>query len=516
MFSASDVAKEIKNVGELLEKRGQSAGASALATGMIQNMRTKLSKLSAANATFEEANSLYDSIKASVLPDEHKQTLIAKVDGLMSTPLDAEHATAPAAVKPQLCTSIGQYLTQDEWDQINNPNLSWVAKTNILIGRLKKLGFRSLHEQTSKWRLAIWRKSLTSQPEADLAWDMLNDFKDAFAKADMRAAAPYIQKYPSKPHDLPDNIFAAAYPDSEPVDGPQDQIKWIAGKVLFCRSTSKKLQNALKKTGSNPSISSNAAASSSARKGAEPKEDQMAEFMKNMQSFNPTQMMFAGMMAQMQQSNCQFPGMTSKPGSPEKRKAKALEDKHPSPSKQLALPAPSSFELKKRKARAPEEEPILPGASLPQQNALQDPAMNGNQYEQELFQSLLERNDEAKAKARAKAKANAGPQGKAKAFPKAKAEPKAKSQPRAKAQPKAKSQPKAKAAVMRKPSASLHAAANADEFIAEKPSQDDLQLEANIYHSRISHKARTYALKVLCMDEEKAKSLWQGQESYCT
>ena len=133
MFSASDVAKEIKNVGELLEKRGQSAGASAMATGMIQNMCIKLAKLSAANITFEEANSLYDSIKASVLPDEHKQTLIAKVDSLMSTPLDAEHATAPASVKPQLCTSIGQYLTQDEWDQINNPNLSWVAKTNILI-----------------------------------------------------------------------------------------------------------------------------------------------------------------------------------------------------------------------------------------------------------------------------------------------------------------------------------------------------------------------------------------------
>ena len=51
MFSASDVAKEIKNVGELLEKRGQSAGASAMATGMIQNMCIKLAKLSAANIT---------------------------------------------------------------------------------------------------------------------------------------------------------------------------------------------------------------------------------------------------------------------------------------------------------------------------------------------------------------------------------------------------------------------------------------------------------------------------------
>ena len=244
------------HAGELLGKRGQSAGATAMATGMIQNTRTKLSKLSAANVTFEEANSLYDSIKASVLPGEHKQTLTAKVDSLMSTPLDAEHAPAPAAVKLQLCTSIGQYLTQDEWDQITNPNLGWVAKTKILLGRLKKLGFRSLHEQTSKWRLAILRTSLTSQPEADLAWDMLNDFKDAFAKADMRAVAPYIQKYPSKPHDLPENIFAAAYPDSEPVDGPQDQIKRIANKILFCRSTSKKLQNALKKAGSNPSSSS--------------------------------------------------------------------------------------------------------------------------------------------------------------------------------------------------------------------------------------------------------------------
>ena len=176
---------------------------------------------------------------------------------------------------------------------------------------------------------------------------------------------------------------------------------------------------------------------------------------------------------------------------PSPKKQKAVEDAAPVPSpvaassKQLALPAPSDFEPKKRKTTAGEATKPEQNAPAASEAAVADApaaseaaAADGNDFENAAFKALLEREEGKKASAKAKAA----------------------SKPKAKASAKSKTNGKTKTApVMKRPSS------KALDFTVVKPTAGDLEKDANVYHSRIWHQAKQFALKVLMMQEKPAK-----------
>ena len=79
--------------------------------------------------------------QCSDLSGQHKDALTEAVDKVVAQPVaDIPEATV---LKPQLLVNVSNYLTQQDWDQLDDINKSWLAKTNVVVGRLKKLGIKS-------------------------------------------------------------------------------------------------------------------------------------------------------------------------------------------------------------------------------------------------------------------------------------------------------------------------------------------------------------------------------------
>lgn len=487
MFSASDICKEIKNTGEILKQRGGKKGAETMAKGMVKNLCIKLSKLG--TVTCDETKGLYESITCCDLAEPHKDALTKAVDKLVSQPLPETKVSI--VLKPQLLTNVHVYWTQQDWDQLDDINKSWLAKTNVVVFKLKHLGFRSLHEQTSKFCLATLLSTLATQPDAGVAWEMLQDFKSCFHRCTQKPVAPFLQVFPAKPNDLPKLVFDAAYSQDDPLvmtHSNEEKVKEIAHKVVVCRSTSKKVAKAkaLKSVPAAPTPAGQSAPSMPSSAGGNDFANFMTNF-QNMQNMNPMQMMFGFMQAAMA-NNAMQAAMANLQPSPKKQKALPDGPASAASKDQLALPAPSSFEPKKRKVAETELEQNAPGPSngaaseAAPEAAPAHQTCNGNPFEEETFNALLNR-DKGKDMGQAKAKA------------------------KAKCKAKAKAKRKPAHAPMKRPST------KAIDFLVEKPSQDDLAKDPNVYHSRIWHQAKQFALKVLMKDEEAAKVYAKGKRA---
>ena len=133
MWSASDIAGEITNAAEMLQQRAklQKPGepASDMEKGMVQNICTKIGNLP--QITTADAKILYDCIGTSSIEGGLKALLVQAVDQQISKPPKEGELPAGLAVKPQLLTNIGEYLTGNDWQQLQNPNLSWTCKSQL-------------------------------------------------------------------------------------------------------------------------------------------------------------------------------------------------------------------------------------------------------------------------------------------------------------------------------------------------------------------------------------------------
>ena len=228
--------------------------------GMAQNICTKIGNLP--HLITSGAKILYDCIGTSSIEGGLKSLLAQAVGQQISKPHNEGELPAGIAVKPQLLTNIGEYLTGKDWEQLQNPNLSWTCKTHIAISRLRSLGVRSMNENTAKYSLAAMLCTLSKLPNHDIISQMLPEFKALFHQSAEPCKVSYIQNFPTSPGMLPKHIFAAAYQQDDPtvVFNQNDVLKHIAGSHIFMRSTSKLLSWNQKHAGQKaaPSASSSA------------------------------------------------------------------------------------------------------------------------------------------------------------------------------------------------------------------------------------------------------------------
>ena len=284
--------------------------------GMVDNVVTKIKKMQLSITNGQE---LYDYISQSKMSEEHKAKLVLCVDEKLSTPTQEEPRQG-FVVKPQLLVNIGSYMTAADWSQLEDPSLSWLAKSTVVIKRLKMLGVRSLHERTSQHCLAALLSTLSKLPDHSMIWEMLLSFKATFKQSEIPHAAPYLQTFPASPQDLPAHIFNVAYVgDDQPIENKNiDVIKHIAGSHISCRSTNK----LLKSSGDNSKGQSAKGQPASAAEVAAGEQHQQAQFDPMKMCATMMQAMCATMARQGQFANM-FNTNTEVKISPKKKEPKA-------------------------------------------------------------------------------------------------------------------------------------------------------------------------------------------------
>ena len=386
MRSCSDVGQEILAVGECLAKRSKAATKTKcqnMENGMVDNVVTKIKRKMQLSIT--NGHELYDYISQSKMSEEHKAKLVQCVGEKLSTPTQEEPRKG-FVVKPQLLVNIGSYMTAADWSQLEDPSLSWLAKSTVVIKRLKMLGVRSLHERTSQHCLAALLSTLSKLPDHNMIWEMLLSFKATFKQSEIPHAAPYLQTFPSSPQDLPAHKFNVAYVgDDQPTENKNiDVIKHIAGSHISCRSTNKLLN---KSSGDNSKGQSAKGQPASAAEVATGEQHQQAQFDPMKMCATMMQAMCATMARQGQFASM-FNTNTEVKISPKKKEQKALEDGTAAAGSSVpALPAPSSasaFEPKKRTAAE---------ANLPEKHESAEAEADGNEFEQAAYSALVARED---------------------------------------------------------------------------------------------------------------------------
>jgi len=168
MWTASDLVVEIGSIASLLETRLKAFSAGSqkgkeFEDGIIKNFCNKVKSLP--SLTMADATQLYDAVSSSCLSNDQQRAVNDCVDEKLSNPSSASHPSPSGPVTPQLVEHLWNFLTIAEWEQVKDKNLSLVAKSNVIAKRLRLLGVKSLHEQTTGRAVAILISELTTMPE---------------------------------------------------------------------------------------------------------------------------------------------------------------------------------------------------------------------------------------------------------------------------------------------------------------------------------------------------------------
>jgi hypothetical protein len=179
----------------------------------------------------------------------YKTALSASVDAAVVRSLQQTSPQNRTPCKPQHLLRPENFLTASEWDRLQRG--SPAERLQVLLRRALLLGIRSLSEQTVKHAVALLLSVSATQTMPSYAeiFRQVGVFKRTFEeqKARWPVAAPGtdLLKFPETAQELPDEIFAAAYPcpDDKPADRTQVCQKdvWLAQIPL--RATSALLKN---------------------------------------------------------------------------------------------------------------------------------------------------------------------------------------------------------------------------------------------------------------------------------
>lgn len=496
MWSASDLVQEISKIADLLAKRKEIGNnTESMEGGMKKNLVSKIEKLATLSLT--EAQEIYAAIAASNLSSNFQSELTDAVDSRLCQPTPENSASLPST-KTQLLTGIALYLTHADWEGLTDPNKSLLARRSIVIVRLKKLGVKSLHEQTAKWCLAVLLSTLPKLPDYHTIFDYLHKFKASFHEDESIPGSCFLVKYPSKPIDLPKPIWEAAYADAKPVDPNSDRldlIKHIACQHIPMRKTSKLL-----KLDEPPN--SKAAAKENCQSQQIADADQNQAWKKEMGELNQKLSMMVNCFSMIMGCDpSRVAGSSQVRLSPKRKSLGNGSSGSKGPDDDWGAGA-KAFEPQKRLALEDAGQPAVPEAAKPavsgparadapsdvaKADAPSDDAnLDGNAFEIAAYERLQAKKAQAQAKAKATAKAAAKSTSKAKAKPAGKK-------------------------IMKRPSAkSQH---DAGEYQVPHPTPEDLAKPPNVYCSRCWHQAKAFALTVLEMDEDGAKEYGRSKRA---
>ena len=478
MWTADDVKSEMVNISQLLAARRSATGDEDLdgekqqEKSMVQGCAQRIKLL--ASISLLEGKMLYEAIQECDLNNDLKKLLRSALDSKLAAGTNAYDDNV--VLKPQMLTSISNYMTKNDWKILNNPSSTYLAKTNVIVRRLKLCGVRSLHEQTAKYGVALLLTTLTQLPSYKVIHQMLVEFKQTFHRDLTKVQVPFLRTYPENVEDLPAAITAVAFTEEDPVEPKHlENLVIIAenhvplrqtSKLMRMDNTSMELPKNKKNQDTNKSMSSTPSPA-----------DQQGNNMEGIGAIGQVAMMVL-QMAQQQRNQSQGSSETKISITPKKQKE--LEDGNHKANKDLSAVAAScsGFQPQGRNLAlldAKKED----GTSQPEKAEEKATQKTPAEFEEETFAALVQRSEQKK-----EVKKDNKHKGKGQQVAKAKAKAKEKGKP----------------AVMKKPSGNF----NTYEIPGWRP--EDNEVGKNTYTSRHWHGARSFATRVLGWDPEQSKA----------
>jgi hypothetical protein len=257
VWNVQDIKNDIEATNGLLKVRWQAvAGGQAndaaslshtkLEDSMTKSICSKLSTLSCLDACGNMC--LFTALNNSTLSDSVKSTIQTAIDEKMSMVAEAAVHELMDTTRTQKLLTPWNYLTQGDWDVIDDAGSPYFKKVLVITSRFRKLGIMHLHEQTVKWAMATLVAIMSDQagalPKYRVLYTMIQDFKTSFASTPANPIAGiYIRVFPETPDKLPKELYDVVYTDAPPVAKVVDRVSQVANFHLPLRSTSKLLKD---------------------------------------------------------------------------------------------------------------------------------------------------------------------------------------------------------------------------------------------------------------------------------
>ena len=234
-WTVSSVCSEMKDCSALLQARKTSPDNN-LQSKMLQVLEFKLKALQHVSAA--DALVLHKALSECEFSKDMAEKLASSIDALMG---QQQQPTCVQSLKPQTLQNIQLFLTASEWKLLDDCNVAWWTKQKALVDRLKKLGFRSMSEQTVRACVALLCCTLSTLPQDDDALLQISkEFKECFGTSDKpESHVPYVVMFPDQPSGLPEQLLGHAYSKEDP-PVPRDVPKLAHMKSLMVLRNSKK------------------------------------------------------------------------------------------------------------------------------------------------------------------------------------------------------------------------------------------------------------------------------------
>ena len=213
-WTLANVVQEVHDCDSLMQNR--AAPNPDLMQRMVNSISFKIRALQ--DVTAAQSVELQTALQASKsLPDSMKEKIQNTMDGMIGT--GGQEECTSHANKQQKLLHICNFLTASEWASLRNVELSEIAKRQLVVLRLKKLGVRNLAEKTVRSAVAALCCCLAEQPDNDELFQMVADFKVMFHATETPVTCknlPFVHVYPEQPAHLPQGILDVAYTQEDP------------------------------------------------------------------------------------------------------------------------------------------------------------------------------------------------------------------------------------------------------------------------------------------------------------
>ena len=244
-MSVQDILKELEGVKAYMASRPQTPGyrdsvAKCFADSMLKliSVCNFISPHDAAklNSTLSDSSPYNESDTKKIMD------VIDKKVGDMSI---AKSQPKSFGIQGHWCN----YLTQKDWDILNDSRQHFSAKMTRFMERANLLGVGVFDEKTYKWMLAVLLAvQYKETPDAHFIYAKLQELKQAKEAETKSYPHAFLPKYPKFPSELDPMMFAYAYPDAadKPVSVKLPGLQAIASRIPL-RSNSKLLKEKPKK-----------------------------------------------------------------------------------------------------------------------------------------------------------------------------------------------------------------------------------------------------------------------------
>ena len=239
-MSVQDILKELEGMKAYMASRPgyRDSVAKSFAASMLK-MISVCNFISPHDAA--KLNSTLSDSSPYNEPDTQKiRDVIDKKVGDMSIAKSQHKSTSNG--QSQLLKHWWNYLTQSDWDILNDSRQHFSAKMTRFMERANLLGLVcTFDEQTYKWMLAVLLAvQYKETPDAHFIYAKLQELKQAKEAETKYYPHTFLSKYPEFPSELDSIMFAYAYPDAadKPVSVKLPGLQAIANRIPL-RSNSK-------------------------------------------------------------------------------------------------------------------------------------------------------------------------------------------------------------------------------------------------------------------------------------